>query len=598
MKQFFKFMFASVLGVLIATLILVIVGICFFAGLAATSSSSKTYSPGKNSVLQIDLKGALTETTSDNPFNFLLGNDTEGMSVEDAVKAIRRAKENPNIKGIYLNAGSIQGGFASLETIRRELTTFKKSGKFIIAYGDIYSQGDYYLCSTADSIFLNPEGTVSMVGLASQAVFYTGLAEKLGVEFNIFKVGTYKSAVEPYFLKKMSDANREQLTSTLNNIWGNFTTTIAKDRKIPIDSLTNYMNKGLAAFNAGDLGGSNNAITYKLADALRYRYEVENCVKKLAGQDMDDELKTINVEKTSTIAAKEKSSKNKIAVLYASGEIIEENGTTSNPMNMAEANITYEIAKSLRKLKKDEDVKAVVFRVNSPGGSAFVSEQIWKEVYEMKKVKPIVVSMGDYAASGGYYISCAANEIVAEKTTITGSIGVFGLFPNFAGSFGKVGLTTDVVKTNTYADLGDFSRPMREDEKVLIQHSVEHTYDIFLTHVAEGRGKTKAEVDSIGQGRIWSGEQGLKLGLVDKIGGIDVAVNEAAKLAKVKDFKVVKADGPKDFLTKYFEEKFEGAKVSIVKSVLGDEYELFNTIQRAKREKGIIARIPYNMNTM
>lgn len=590
MKQFFKTVFASTLGVLIAAGILVIASVCAILGMAATASGGTAYEPAKNAVFELNLNGSLSDQVVKNPFSELMGEQNNGLSVTNIIKAIRKAKANPNIKGIYLNAGSLSGGFAGLEAIHRELKDFKESGKFIIAYGDDYTQGAYYLCSVADSVFLNPQGTVGLVGLASQGMFFTGLAEKLGVEHYIFKVGTYKSAVEPFFLKKFSDANREQLSSFLGSVWNNVTTAIVENRHIQADELNRYMNEGLA------MGGAANALEYKLADALKYRYEAENSVKAMAGQDEKGKLKTAGIDKVVSIVEKTKDHKDKIAVLYAEGQIREDD--SSSPLEMNDQVISEKMAKELRKLKDDEHVKAVVFRVNSPGGSAYISEQIWKEVVELKAVKPIVVSMGDYAASGGYYISCAANKIVAERTTLTGSIGVFGVVRNLTGTFEKVGVTTDIVKTNTYADLGDASRPMREDEKALIQHGVERTYDLFLTRCADGRGMTKAEIDSIGQGRVWTGEQALERGLVDQLGGLDVAVEEAAKLADLTEYSITTADAPKDFFTKFMEKKLEEAKVSMVKSMLGDQYELFSTLQRAQTEKGIIARMPFDIKGM
>lgn len=587
MKQFFKTVFASTLGVLIASGIFIICSIFFILGVVASADSTSTYKPEKNTVFKLSLAGTLSDQAVQNPFAELMGESDDQMSVADVIKAIRRAKDNANIKGIYLEAEHISGGFAGLEAIRRELKDFKDSGKFIVSYGDAYSQGDYYLCSVADSVFLNPQGTVALTGLVSQGLFFTGLAEKLGAEYYIFKVGTYKGAVEPFFLKKFSDANREQLTSFLSNVWSNVTTAVEEDRNISAEQLNKYLNEGLA------MGDAANAIDYKLADALRYRYEVENSVKALAGQDVKGKLKTAGVDKVSTIEVKTKESKNKIAVLYAEGEITEDE--SSSPLSVGDKVITEKMAKELRKLKEDEDVKAVVFRVNSPGGNAYISEQIWKEVAELKAVKPIVVSMGDYAASGGYYIACGANKIIAERTTLTGSIGVFAVFRNLAGTFDKVGVTTDVVKTNTYADLGDISRPMREDEKALIQRGVERTYDLFLTRCADGRGMTKAEIDSVGQGRVWTGEQALERGLVDQLGGMDDAIKEAATLADVSDYSVTIADAPKDFFTQFMEDKMDETKVSIVKSMLGDQYELFSTLQKAKTEQGVIARMPFSI---
>lgn len=588
MKQFFKTVFASTLGMLIAFAIIIVGSIFLMIGVSASMDSAPSYKPDKNSVFKISLKGNIVEQAAKNPLASLFGDSYSQTGLADLRKAIRTAKEDDRIKGIYLEAGNLSTGFATAQAIRKELSDFKESGKFIVSYGDSYSQRAYYVASVADSVFLNPQGNVALVGLASQGMFFTGLEEKLGVEVYIFKVGTYKSAVEPFFLKKFSDANRQQLTSFLGSIWGTITTAIEKDRKVSSEQLNKYLNDGLA------VGEAKNAIDYKLVDALYYRFEAENAVKAMAGQEGKENLKTASLEKVCAIKKEEKKSKNKIAILYAEGEIVEKS-PTSSPFSDEEKTITEETAKQLLKLQKDEDVKAVVFRVNSPGGSAFVSEVIWKAVSDLKAVKPVVVSMGDYAASGGYYISCAANKIYAEPTTLTGSIGVFGIYPNFTGTFEKVGVSTDVVKTNTYADLGDASRPMKEDEKALIQQSVEQIYALFLKRCADGRHKTSAEIDSIGQGRVWTGEQGVELGLVDKLGGMDDAINEAATLADLTDYQVIDSDAPKDFITKLLEDKMNDAKISMVKSMLGEEYTIFKMLQKAKTERGIKALMPYTI---
>lgn len=584
MKQFFKTVFASTLGVLIALGIVMMASFFFLIGIAASAgSSSSEYKPKDNSVFKLSLNGEIVEQANENPFAELMGEESTQLALPKIIKAIRKAKDNEQIKGIYLEAGNLSSLYASAETVRRELEDFKSSGKFIVSYGDNYTQNAYYICSVADSIFLNPLGTVGLTGLLSQGLFYTGLAEKLGIEHYIFKVGTYKSAVEPFFLKKFSDANKEQLISYLGSIWDNMTSTIEKNRKISSEELTRYLNEGLA------LGQATNAIEYKLVDALCYRYEAENCVKKLAGQDLKDKLVAAGVDKVASIPVKEKECDDEIAVLYAEGEILD----SESPMSNVSV-ITEELAGKLRKLQQDDDVKAVVLRVNSPGGSAYVSEQIWKAVVDLKAEKPIVVSMGDVAASGGYYISCAANKIFAERTTLTGSIGVFGVVRNLTGTFEKIGLSTDVVKTNKYADLGDLSRPMREDEKALIQRSVEQTYDLFLTRCADGRGTTKAAIDSIGQGRVWAGEQALERGLVDQLGGLDDAIKEAAALADLTEYSIKEAEGTKDFFTKFMEKQMEEMKVSIVKSVIGEEqFKLYSTIKQAETQSGIMARMPY-----
>lgn len=584
MKQFFKTVFASIFGVLIAFGILLFCGISILMGVAVSNTSTSEYKPKENTVFKLKLSGTLSDQLSSNPLQSVIGGSNDNLSLTDVIKAIRIAKDNENIKGIYLDVKGLQGGFAGFGAIRRELSNFKDSGKFIIAYGDTYSQGNYYLSSVADSVFVNPQGSIALVGLASQGVFIKNLAAKLGVEYYIFKVGTYKSAVEPFFMDKFSDANREQLTSFLGDIWDDMVSSICKSRNISQEELTNFINSGDA------LGDAQKLIDNKLADKLYYRNDAETVVKRMAGQEVKDKMVSADINKILSIKSKDKELKDKIAILYAEGEIADEDNSL---ISATENRISEKTADDLRALANDDAVKAVVFRVNSPGGSAYISEQIWKAVTEVKAKKPIVVSMGDYAASGGYYISCAANKIIAEHSTLTGSIGVFGVVPNFSGTFKKLDVTTDIVKTNTYADLGDMSRPMRDDEKALIQRNVEQTYDLFLTRCAEGRGLPKDSIDNIGQGRVWTGEQALNRGLVDAIGSMDDAVSMAASLANVSDYSVYKANKNKDFFSEYMEKMMGEVKVSILKEYLGDEYPLFSMIENLKSQSGVQARMPF-----
>ncbi|MDD4434021.1 MAG: signal peptide peptidase SppA [Parabacteroides sp.] len=587
MKQFFKMMFASALGAILAAGLLITLSIFLLIGISASMSQPTAFSPSSNSVLKIALNGALSDQKTDNPYAMLLGEEDTELSLTDILKAIKEAKNSDNIKGIYIEAGNFSAGSSSIDAIRRAITDFKESGKFVVAYGDQYTQGSYYLASVADKVYINPQGALLLTGMSSQTMFYKGLLNKLGVEMLIFKVGTYKGAVEPFMLDKLSDANREQISSYMNGIWDNITVDIAKSRKITVEDVNHYADQGFA------IALPEKALECGLVDELKYKPEAEEYVKELAGQT-DKKLKTVGVDKVRNIKSKEGKSKNKIAVLYAEGEITE---AVTSPYSM-DKSITEKVAKELIKLKEDESIKAVVLRVNSPGGSAFTSEQIWKQVLELKKVKPIVVSMGDVAASGGYYISCAANKIVAEPNTLTGSIGIFGMFPNMTGLFNKVALTTDVVKTNTYADLGDVSRPMREDEKALIQSRIESGYDTFITRCADGRGMTKAAIDSIGQGRVWTGEQAIEKGLVDELGGIEKAIAVAAKLADLKDYKLVEVSGSKDFLKDLFEKQLDEVKLNVVKQLMGEDFEYFKTLNLIKSAPAIQTRLPYDVQPL
>lgn len=587
MKQFFKMMFASALGVFVAMILLFVVTTMIFVGVAA-SLESTAYTPKANTVYKIVLDGTVSDRVEENPFAYFMNEDKKELSLKELLYSIDQAKKNSDVKGVYLEAKNLAAGSASLEALRRALADFKESGKFIVAYADSYAQGCYYLCSMADKVFMNPQGILDIHGLASQTMFYTGLLDKLGVKMEIFKVGTYKGAVEPFMLEKLSDANREQINSYMQSIWGNVTTGIAQSRNISTDVVNQYANDGIMFANP------EKTVEMGFVDELAYKSDAEQYVKELSGQ-MGDVLKTAGYEKIKTITDKEKIKADKIAVLYAEGEIVQ--GESSSPFN-TEKNITEKVASELIKLKNDSSVKAVVLRVNSPGGNAYTSEQIWKQVVELKKVKPIVVSMGDVAASGGYYISCAASKIVAEPNTLTGSIGIFGIFPNLTGLFNKIAVTTDVVKTNTYADFGDMSRPMTDGEKLLLQKYIERGYDTFITRCADGRDMTKEAINEIGQGRVWTGEQALKIGLVDEMGGIGTAIAKAAELADVTDYSITSVSSSKDFFTTLLEKQLEDVKMSVVKSFMGTEFNEFITLQKIKSSAGIQARLPYDIKPL
>jgi len=584
MKQFFKMMFASALGTLVAIgLAVLFLSISFIGLLASMSSNNTEFVPKKNTVFKIVLSGTIQEATDENPFAQLFGEVTP-QSLKDILQSIRMAKENDNVRGIYLEAGQLYAGVPSIDIIRRALIDFKTSGKFVVAYGDNYSQSAYYLSSVADKIFLNPQGVVDIHGLVSEVAFYRGILKKIGIEMLVFKVGTYKGAVEPYLLDKLSPENREQITSYQQNIWSHITSAIAESRQISPADVNDFADKGYFFTQA------EKTIEAKLVDELKYQPEAEDYVKTLAGQT-GKKLKTATVDKLKNTKTSTHFGAPQITVLYAEGTIVSKSLTTSLS---GEHIVSEDVRDALIKLRQDDQVKAVVFRVNSRGGSAFVSEQIWKEVTELKKVKPIVVSMGDYAASGGYYISCAASKIIAEPNTLTGSIGIFGLYPNATGLYGKLDLTTDVVKTNTFGDIGDISRPMREDEKALVQSYIEKGYDTFLTRCADGRGKTKEEIDRIAQGRVWTGEQAIEHGLVDALGGLDEAIQAAAELAEITDYQVEHQTGTKDFFQQFFDKQLDDLKVSVVKSVVGDtEYNYLKAVNEMRRHTGILARMPF-----
>lgn len=592
MKQFFKMMFASTLGFFVGLMLAGMIAIVFMIGMVAglSSNSQAVYTPkAENSVFKIAFEGDIRESAEENPFTNLLTGREPDLSLRDLLKSIRHAKEQESVKGIYLDMGVFSGGTASLDAVRRALMDFKESGKFIVAYADNYTQGGYYLASVADKIYLNPQGILGLTGLSSRTMFYKGLLQKIGVEMMVFKVGTYKGAVEPFIADKLSDANREQITSYQNSIWGNITKGIAKSRNITVEDVNRFADEG--AFFASP----EKAVEYKLIDELKYRSEVEKYLIEQSGQT-GDKLKTVGLSNMKNVKKTEREYRNKIAIVYAEGEIMQQ--IISSPYSGNFPCISEKINDDLRKLADNKDVKAVVLRINSPGGSAYTSEQIWKQVYELKKKKPVVVSMGSVAASGGYYIASGASKIIAEPNTLTGSIGIFGMFPNTAGLFNKLELTTDIVKTNRYADFGDPARPMTDDEKALIQGYIERGYDTFLTRCAEGRGVSKADIDSIGQGRVWTGEQALKIGLVDELGGIERAVELAGELAEIYNYNIMEVSTDHDFLKELLEKQIEVVKQSVVKDMLGDEYEHFRTLRKVKATYGIQARIPYDLKPL
>ena len=588
MKQFFKMMFASMFGVFVAFMLMAFVGLIFFVGMLVNlgSESKAVYTPKTTeNVFKLSLEGVVYEEVGDDPLSLILGGENT-LSLKDILTSIRNAKDQNAVKGIYLDMGLLFTGTANVDVIRRALIDFKESGKFIIAYADNYSQAGYYLASVADELYLNPLGTLALTGFSSQTMFYKGLLEKAGIEMMVFKVGKYKGAVEPFISDQLSDENREQITVYQSGIWNNIVNGIAESRNLPASYINHFADGGFVfadPMNASECG---------LIDALKYRSEVEELIMEKAGQT-GKSLTTVGLSKMKRAKKAVREYRNKIAVIYAEGEI----GTLASPY-ASSYTITEKLAQELRKLKDDEQVKAVVIRVNSPGGSAFVSDQIWKQVVELKKSKPVVVSMGNVAASGGYYISCGASKIVAEANTLTGSIGIFGMFPNASGLFEKLALTTDVVKTNEFADLGDISRPMTPDETTLIQNYVERGYDVFLTRCAEGRNMSKEAIDSIGQGRVWTGSQAHELGLVDELGGIDRAVELAAEIAKIVNYTLINVSTSKDFIQELLEKQLDNTKESVVRDLLGDEYEYYKTLQQIKSTYGIQARLPYDLRPL
>ena len=573
MKSFLKMLLASILGVFIAMFLVWIISIGIMVGMLSNLGGSKTvYTLSDNTVLQLDLNGSISDRESKDFMPGLFVNSEKATGLDDILKAIKMAKENDKIRGIYIKTGSMSAGYATLEPIRKALLDFKESDKFIVAYGDYYRQGTYYISSVADKVIINPQGMFMLHGMSANLSFLKGTFDKLGIKFQVFRVGAFKSAVEPYTETKMSDANREQITSYVGSIWSHLLAGISESRGITVDNLNRYADEYM------DFSAPEKSVEYGLVDTLMYAADVKDYIKKLIGVDNDDEMKYATVSKINSVPSKKlKINKDKIAVLYAEGMIVPGESKSFSPLS--ENVITdEEFVKELGKLKDDKNIKAVVFRVNSPGGSAYASEQIWRAVTELKKEKPIIVSMGDVAASGGYYISCAADLIVAEPTTITGSIGGFALVPEGEEMYKKIGFTFDGVKTNKHSDMGVASflgaaiKPFNAEERQILQAYTNRFVDVFYTRCADGRSKTKEEIDAIGQGRVWTGSQALQNGLVDRLGGLDDAVKIAAERAELTDYDVASFPKKKDSFTQIMEELMGGdVKASLVKSFLGND---------------------------
>lgn len=588
MKQFFKMMFASMLAMLVTFFIAMIIFIAVIGTLisSATSSTEKKVDVKENSVLHLKFDYEIKDRTSNNPFeniDFSTFEAQENLGLDLILTNIEKAKTDDRIKGIYLDLTSMRTGMASIEEIRNALKDFKKSGKWIMSYSEVYTQSTYYLASLSDKIYVNPAGLVEMRGLATQLMFFKNALEKLDVEMQIIRHGKFKSAVEPFMLDKMSDSNREQMNLILSTAWDSMLKDISESRKISIEEL-NAIADDIKIQTADD------AIKFGFVDKKMFKDEVLEELKAKTGASSYNDINYISLRKYSNAKAKTNKSKNEIAIVYASGEI---NSGKSKDGTMG----SETISEAIREARLDDNVKAIVLRVNSPGGSALASDVMWREVVLAKKVKPVVVSMGDVAASGGYYIACAADKIVASEKTITGSIGVFGVIPNAQGLFNnKLGITFDVAKTNKHGDIMTIFRPLTAEEKDIIQIGVEKIYDDFITKVGEGRGMSKEEIDNIGQGRVWTGLDAKKIGLVDEIGGIDKAIAIAKDLAKLTDYKTVDYPKLKDPFEQFIISLSEGAEAKILKTYMGENYKYYQKVQTIGTQSGYMTRMPYEID--
>ena len=585
MKEFFKFVFASMIGVLLSVFVMFILGILLIIGIVSTASNESKVTIDDNTVLHLSLNYPISERTSKNPFQNLNfgGFETENnLGLKDILAHIKEAKTDSRIKGIYVDVSAIQGGFASIEEIRSALLDFKKSGKFILAYSEVYTKGAYYLASVADKIYVNPEGIVDFKGFSTEITFFKGALEKLDIEAQVIKVGTYKSAVEPYILDKMSKPNREQITSFLGSLYTHFLSNIAISRKIPVDSLS-------AIANTAAVQTATDAVKFRLVDGVKYKDEVLTELKSLCGIAQKKELRSVSISDY-TPQSKElsKASADRIAVVYAVGEIVSGEGDDET---MGSENIS----RAIRTARLDDKVKALVLRINSPGGSSLASDVIWREVELTKKVKPVIVSMGDVAASGGYYIACAADSIFAQPNTITGSIGVFAIIPNMKKFFNnKLGITFDEVKTGKFSEIS-ITRPLSDDERLLLQAEINNIYKTFTQKVANGRHKTPEFIDNIGQGRVWTGAEAIKIGLVDRLGNIDDAVKSAAKKAGLKEYKLVDYPAQKDPLKELFDDSADKVRIYFTKQELGENYNYYQKMKSVLKTTGIQSRMPYEV---
>lgn len=590
MKEFMKIVLGTVVGLFLTFMIISILSILSLAGMMINEGMS---SPIKdNSILKINLSGTMQERAESNPLAMIMGEEAEGIALDNALTALDKAAKNEKVKGVYIEAGILGSSPAMAQELRQAIVKFKKSGKWVIAYGDRYSKMSYYIASAADEVLLNPSGSVDFSGMASTLMFFKETLAKLGVKMQVFKVGTYKSAVEPYICTEMSDANREQISSYLGDVWSQVLKDVSKSRKrseAELNSLADTLTV-IAKAETSVEGG--------LVDRLCYIDEVKETLRKKMGldDDDDDELIFTTIDDMAKSESLDDKVDDQIAVYYAYGEIVDI--AAQGGFSQDHQIVGSKMVNDLQQLRKDDDIKAVVIRVNSPGGSAYASEQIWREITLLKKEKPVVVSMGGLAASGGYYISCPADKIYAENTTLTGSIGIFGMIPDASELItDKLGVRFDGVKTNKMSDLGaNLGRPFNEAESAMLQSMVEDGYDLFTRRVAEGRGIPQDSVKVIGEGRVWTGRQGLKIGLVDKIGNLEDAISAASKLAKLKEYRAVPypQDDENPF-TAMFNKSKSGYLDSQIRETLGEYYSGYSIYKNLRNMNPIQARMPFDV---
>ena len=588
MKNFFKQVLATVVGLIAFGAIVTFMGIISIVGMIASGDSTPEVS--NNSVMVLNLSGVIDEQGQEDFLGALTGNTMSNLGLDNMLSAIKKAKDNDKIKGIYIEAGILQAGYATMQEIRNALLDFKKKGKWIVAYGDTYTQGTYYIASAADKVYLNPKGMIDWHGLGAQPQFYKDLMAKFGVRYQVVKVGTYKSFTETYTEDKMSDANRTQVSAYINGTWNNICKAVSESRKISTDSLNAYADR-LITFEPAE-----NILKYKMVDGLIYADQVKDEIKKMLKIGKDKKIKQIGLSEMANIKDK-KAKGDEIAVYYAYGSIVQSGA--ASVLSQEHSIVGPEVCKDLEDLMNDDDIKAVVVRINSGGGDAYASEQLWHQMVELKKKKPVVVSMGDYAASGAYYMSCPANWIVAQPNTLTGSIGIFAAIPDMSGLITqKLGVKFDEVKTNRNSTFGNvMARPFNDEELSYLQAYVNRGYQLFRQRVADGRRQKTADIEKVAQGRVWLGSDALKIKLVDELGGLNQAVAKAAALAKLKEYHTKNYPAVPSWTEQlmasagrnnYLDEQ--------LRLTLGDLYEPFVMLRSMNEREVLQARIPIVLN--
>ena len=587
MKDFIKNVLATMVGMFGFFIVMGVIGMMSIIGMIASGNAAQNVE--KNSVFVLNLSGTISEQGSENPLSMFTGDNSLNSGLNDILSSIKKAKANDDIKGIYIEAGALMTNYATLQEIRNALADFRKSGKWIVAYGDFYTQGAYYVASVANKVYINPKGAIDWHGIGAQTMFYKDFMAKFGVKWEVVKVGTFKSATETFTEEKMSDANRLQTKTFIDGTWRNVCDAVSKSRGISVDSLNSYADSYLA------LQATETLVKAKMVDGMMYGDQVKDAVKKMMKLDKDDNISQLTLNDMLNVKDG-KVEGSEIAVYYAEGDIVQDpKAATMFGNNNYIA--SRKVCKDLEDLMNDDDVKAVVVRINSGGGDAYASEQMWHQMSELRKVKPVVVSMGDYAASGAYYMSAPASWIVAQPNTLTGSIGIFAVIPDLSGLVTtKLGVRFDEVKTNRNSTFGNLmARPFNAEEKAMLQASVNRGYSLFRQRVADGRRLPVESVEKIAQGRVWLATDALNIKLVDQLGGIDDAVKKAAELAKLKDYYTSDYPAAASWMDAMLNSMSSSGTYldEQLRQTLGDFYQPFTMLRSIDKREAIQARIPY-----